>query len=35
VIGGVACILHGYARSTDEVDILIERVTTSAAGTTI
>ncbi len=25
VIGGIACILHGYARATDDVDILIER----------
>ena len=25
VIGGVACILHGHARATDDVDILIER----------
>ena len=25
VIGGVACILHGYTRATDDVDILIER----------
>lgn len=25
VIGGVACILHGYARATDDIDILIER----------
>src|SRR5439155_25278041 len=25
VIGGIACILHGYARATDDIDILIER----------
>lgn len=25
VIGGIACILHGYARATDDLDILIER----------
>jgi len=25
VIGGVACILHGHARATDDVDILVER----------
>jgi len=25
VIGGVACVLHGYARATTDVDILIER----------
>ncbi len=25
VIGGVACILHGYVRATTDVDILIER----------
>jgi hypothetical protein len=31
VIGGVACILHGYARATDDIDILIERTETNAA----
>jgi hypothetical protein len=31
VIGGVACILHGYARATDDLDILIERTETNAA----
>ena len=30
VIGGVACILHGYARATDDVDILIERTAANA-----
>src|SRR5437763_3073069 len=30
VIGGVACILHGYARTTEDVDILIERTETNA-----
>ncbi len=25
VIGGVACVLHGYVRATTDVDILIER----------
>ena len=30
VIGGVACILHGYARTTDDVDILIERTEANA-----
>lgn len=30
VIGGVACILHGYARATDDVDILIERTEPNA-----
>ena len=25
VIGGVACILHGYGRATEDIDILIER----------
>ncbi len=24
VVGGIACILHGYARATSDVDILIE-----------
>lgn len=31
VIGGVACILHGYARATDDIDILIERSEANAA----
>lgn len=31
VIGGVACILHGYARATEDVDILIERTEPNAA----
>jgi len=30
VIGGIACILHGYARATDDVDILIERTEANA-----
>lgn len=30
VIGGVACILHGYARATDDIDILIERTEPNA-----
>jgi len=30
VIGGIACILHGYARATDDVDILIERTAANA-----
>lgn len=30
VIGGVACILHGYARATTDVDILIERTPENA-----
>ncbi len=30
VIGGVACILHGYARATSDVDILIERTPPNA-----
>jgi len=25
VIGGIACVLHGYVRATTDVDILIER----------
>ena len=25
VIGGIACILHGYVRATTDVDVLIER----------
>jgi len=31
VIGGVACILHGYGRATDDIDILIERTAANAA----
>jgi predicted nucleotidyltransferase len=30
VIGGVACVLHGYARATSDVDILIERTSENA-----
>src|SRR5256886_9642841 len=30
VIGGVACILHRYARTTEDVDILIERTEANA-----
>lgn len=30
VIGGIACILHGYVRATTDVDILIERTITNA-----
>jgi predicted nucleotidyltransferase len=30
VIGGLACILHGHARATDDVDILIERTEANA-----
>lgn len=30
VIGGVACVLHGYARATTDVDILIERTQDNA-----
>lgn len=30
VIGGVACILHGYVRATTDVDILIERTPENA-----
>src|SRR5438094_9990925 len=30
VIDGVACILHGYARTTEGVDILIERTEANA-----
>jgi len=30
VIGGVACILHGYVRGTEDVDILIERTAANA-----
>jgi predicted nucleotidyltransferase len=31
VIGGVACILHGYVRATTDLDILIERTEENAA----
>ncbi len=30
VIGGVACVLHGYARATTDVDILIQRTRENA-----
>jgi predicted nucleotidyltransferase len=30
VIGGVACVLHGYVRATTDVDILIERTLENA-----
>jgi hypothetical protein len=30
VIGGIACVLHGYVRATTDVDILIERSTENA-----
>jgi len=30
VIGGVACVLHGYARATEDVDVLIERTLPNA-----
>ncbi len=30
VIGGVACVLHGYLRATTDVDILIERTALNA-----
>lgn len=30
IIGGIACVLHGYARATDDVDILIERTAANA-----
>ena len=30
VIGGAACILHGYARATEDIDILIERTAANA-----
>jgi predicted nucleotidyltransferase len=30
VIGGVACILHGYGRATEDIDILIERTEPNA-----
>jgi predicted nucleotidyltransferase len=31
VIGGIACILHGYIRATTDIDILIERTEENAA----
>lgn len=31
VIGGIACVLHGYARATDDIDILIERTERNAS----
>lgn len=30
VIGGIACVLHGYVRATTDVDILIERTRENA-----
>jgi hypothetical protein len=30
VIGGIACVLHGYVRATTDVDILIERTLENA-----
>jgi predicted nucleotidyltransferase len=30
VIGGIACVLHGYARATEDVDILIKRTLPNA-----
>ena len=30
VIGGIACVLHGYVRATTDVDILIERTLDNA-----
>ncbi|HEX9704716.1 MAG TPA: hypothetical protein VGA20_05670 [Gemmatimonadales bacterium] len=30
VIGGIACALHGYARATSDIDILIERTPENA-----
>jgi hypothetical protein len=30
VIGGIACVLHGYVRATMDVDILIERTAPNA-----
>jgi len=30
VIGGMACVLHGYIRATSDVDILIERTLENA-----
>jgi predicted nucleotidyltransferase len=31
VIGGIACVLHGYARATEDLEILIERSEANAA----
>jgi predicted nucleotidyltransferase len=31
VIGGIACILHGYVRATTDLDVLIERSPDNAA----
>jgi hypothetical protein len=31
VIGGIACVLHGYVRATTDVDILIGRTPANAA----
>ena len=30
VIGGIACVLHGYVRATTDIDILIERTAENA-----
>jgi predicted nucleotidyltransferase len=30
VIGGIACILHGYVRATTDIDVLIERTPDNA-----
>lgn len=30
VIGGIACILHGYVRATSDIDLLIERTLDNA-----
>jgi predicted nucleotidyltransferase len=30
VIGGIACVLHGYVRATSDIDILIERTADNA-----
>ena len=30
VIGGIACILHGYVRATTDLDVLIEQTTRNA-----
>jgi predicted nucleotidyltransferase len=30
VIGGIACILHGYVRATTDIDLLIERTSDNA-----
>lgn len=30
VIGGIACVLHGYVRATTDIDILIERTEENA-----